>query len=241
MTRCPPLSRILPSEITPPEVFFNRRAAAGGAPSPPAPSASLHAALRQPRRGRSCKYSRNAQYSVDGAAEQLRGHHRLQQLLRVRHGQVRSRRRMRGTLQPQPWSVTVDGEAEVKGKFTLEDILKPHALEERIYRFRCVEAWSMVVPWLGFPLGDLVKRFKPTSKARYVEFTTLHRSEADARAALRRARLAVRRRPAHGRGDASAHADGRRPVRQDAAEPERRAAAAHRAVEVRLQGRASRS
>ena len=54
----------------------------------------------------------------------------------------------------------------MKGTFTLEDILKPHALEERIYRFRCVEAWSMVVPWVGFPLGDLIKRFKPTSKAQ---------------------------------------------------------------------------
>jgi methionine sulfoxide reductase catalytic subunit len=59
------------------------------------------------------------------------------------------------------------------GRFTLEDILKPHALEERVYRFRCVEAWSMVVPWMGFPLGDLLKRFRPTSSARYVEFTTL--------------------------------------------------------------------
>jgi sulfoxide reductase catalytic subunit YedY len=61
----------------------------------------------------------------------------------------------------------------VKGTFTLEDILKPHPLEERIYRLRCVEAWSMIVPWVGFPLGDLIKRFKPTSKAKYVEFTTL--------------------------------------------------------------------
>ncbi len=77
------------------------------------------------------------------------------------------------TLQPRPWSVAVTGEAEVTGNFTLEDILKPHALEERIYRFRCVEAWSMVMPWVGFPLGDLLKRFKPTSKAKYVEFTTL--------------------------------------------------------------------
>jgi sulfoxide reductase catalytic subunit YedY len=72
-----------------------------------------------------------------------------------------------------PWSVTVDGEAEVKGKFTLEDILKPHPVEERVYRLRCVEAWSMVIPWAGFPLADLLKRFKPNSKARYVEFTTL--------------------------------------------------------------------
>ena len=73
----------------------------------------------------------------------------------------------------RPWTVEVAGEAEVRGRFTLEDILKPHALEERVYRFRCVEAWSRIVPWLGFPLGDLLARFKPTSKAKYVEFTTL--------------------------------------------------------------------
>ena len=73
-----------------------------------------------------------------------------------------------------PWTVTVGGEAEVTGKFDLEDILKPHPLEERVYRLRCVEAWSMVVPWIGFPLGDLLKRFKPTSKAQYVEFKTLY-------------------------------------------------------------------
>ncbi len=72
-----------------------------------------------------------------------------------------------------PWNVTVDGEAEVKGTFTLEDIFKPHPLEERIYRFRCVEAWSLVVPWVGFPLADLLARFKPTGKAKFVGFTTL--------------------------------------------------------------------
>ena len=72
------------------------------------------------------------------------------------------------TLKTEPWSVTIDGEAEVKGKFALEDILKPHPLEERIYRFRCVEAWSLVVPWVGFPLADLVARFKPTAKAKFV-------------------------------------------------------------------------
>jgi sulfoxide reductase catalytic subunit YedY len=72
-----------------------------------------------------------------------------------------------------PWNVEIDGEAEVRGRFTLEDILKPHALEERIYRFRCVEAWSRIVPWMGFPLADLIRRFKPTSRAKFVEFTTL--------------------------------------------------------------------
>ena len=74
----------------------------------------------------------------------------------------------------QPWNVAVGGEAEVTGSFSLEDILKPHPLEERVYRLRCVEAWSMVVPWVGFPLGDLLKRFKPTSKAKFVEFKTLY-------------------------------------------------------------------
>ena len=78
-----------------------------------------------------------------------------------------------GDFVSDPWSVEITGEAEITGKFHLEDILKPHDLEERIYRLRCVEAWSMVVPWVGFPLADLISRFKPTSKARYVRFETL--------------------------------------------------------------------
>lgn len=72
-----------------------------------------------------------------------------------------------------PWSVEVDGHAEITGKVNLEDILKPHELEERIYRLRCVEAWSMVVPWVGVPLASILKRFKPTSRAKYVRFETL--------------------------------------------------------------------
>ena len=77
------------------------------------------------------------------------------------------------TLKPSPWSVEIAGHAETTGTFGMEDILKPHTAEERIYRLRCVEGWSMVIPWMGFPLGDLVKRFKPTSQAKYVAFTTL--------------------------------------------------------------------
>ncbi len=72
-----------------------------------------------------------------------------------------------------PWSVVVDGECNAPGTFTIEDILKPHAIEERIYRFRCVEAWSMVIPWNGFALGDLLKRFKPNANAKYVAFETV--------------------------------------------------------------------
>jgi sulfoxide reductase catalytic subunit YedY len=73
----------------------------------------------------------------------------------------------------QPWQVTVDGECAKAGNYTLEDILKPHHTEERIYRLRCVEGWSMVIPWNGFALTDLLKRFEPTSKAKYVRFETL--------------------------------------------------------------------
>jgi len=76
---------------------------------------------------------------------------------------------------PSPWSVVVEGECARPGTYTLEDILKPHPIEERVYRHRCVEGWSMVIPWDGFPLGNLLKRFGPASKARFVEFTTVNR------------------------------------------------------------------
>ena len=78
-----------------------------------------------------------------------------------------------GSLITDPWSVTIKGECEKQGTFNLEDILKSMPLEERIYRLRCVEAWSMVIPWIGFPLAELIKRLKPLSTAKYVEFTTL--------------------------------------------------------------------
>lgn len=76
-----------------------------------------------------------------------------------------------------PWTVTIEGECEKPGKYDLEDLLKPVSIEERIYRFRCVEGWSMVIPWMGFPLADLIKRMQPTSKAKYVYFETLHDPE----------------------------------------------------------------
>ena len=82
-----------------------------------------------------------------------------------------------GRFRPRPWSVAVDGLCAKPGVYTLEDILKPHPLEERVYRHRCVEGWSIVVPWVGFPLGDLLKRFEPSANAKYVEFTTIVRPE----------------------------------------------------------------
>ena len=77
-------------------------------------------------------------------------------------------------LKPEPWTVAVEGECNKKGPMNLEDVLKGKTLEERIYRHRCVEAWSMVIPWVGFPLADFIKQCDPTSKAKYIEFRTLN-------------------------------------------------------------------
>ncbi len=72
-----------------------------------------------------------------------------------------------------PWTITVDGLAGKPGKYQLEDFIKPSTIEDRIYRHRCVEAWSMVVPWRGIPLADVLKRAEPMATAKYVQFTTL--------------------------------------------------------------------
>ncbi len=77
------------------------------------------------------------------------------------------------TLRPRPWSVEIGGECARPGRFALDDLLRGVSIEERVYRMRCVEAWSMVIPWNGFPLATLINRAQPTARARFVEFTTL--------------------------------------------------------------------
>jgi sulfoxide reductase catalytic subunit YedY len=85
--------------------------------------------------------------------------------------------RRAGSLRTEPWSVAIEGELAKPGRMDLEALLRPHPLEERVYRLRCVEAWSMVIPWVGFPLGDLLRRLEPTSRAKFVAFETLHDPE----------------------------------------------------------------
>ena len=164
---------IRPSEITPESVYLNRRALltgalAGGAVAALAP---LRAAGEDPP-APSLAYERNASYSVTDAPntfEQITHYNNFYEFGTDKTDPSR----YAASLRTRPWSVTISGEAEKTGTFTLEDILRPHALQERVYRLRCVEAWSMVIPWIGFPLGDLLKRFSPTSKAKFVEFTSL--------------------------------------------------------------------
>ncbi len=171
---------IAPSEITPEATFRDRRrvlaalglAAVGGAAFPGLLSAQAAGTGTAPAKLAPPKFSRNERWSTKEAPtsqQDVTTYNNFYEFGTDKSDPAANSQQFRA----RPWSVEVDGEAELRGRFTLEDILKPHALEERIYRFRCVEAWSMVVPWLGFPLGALLQRFKPTSKARYVEFTTL--------------------------------------------------------------------
>jgi sulfoxide reductase catalytic subunit YedY len=76
-------------------------------------------------------------------------------------------------LKPRPWTIQVDGEVRRSKTFDIDELLKLAPLEERTYRLRCVEAWSAVVPWIGFPLAELVKRVEATGNAKFIEFTTL--------------------------------------------------------------------
>jgi len=159
----------LSSEITPRAVYLSRREVVAGLCA-----AGLLAGAPGAVRAAPLKYTRNGRYSVADAPnsyEDITTYNNFYEFGTSKEDPAR----LAAGFKPRPWSVKVSGEADVTGTFTLEDILKPHALEERLYRLRCVEAWSMVIPWVGFPLGDLLKRFRPTSRARYVAFTTVLR------------------------------------------------------------------
>jgi sulfoxide reductase catalytic subunit YedY len=85
--------------------------------------------------------------------------------------------RYAGKLKTRPWTVVVEGEVKNPRTWAIDDLLKAIPLEERIYRMRCVEGWSMVIPWVGMPLGDLIRQAEPTGKAKFVEFVTAYQPE----------------------------------------------------------------
>jgi sulfoxide reductase catalytic subunit YedY len=158
-----------PSEITPRERYFSRREIMAGLAGTGLSGWAFEALARE-----RLEFKKNARLSLadpPNSFEEITTYNNFYEFGTDKGDPAR----LGGKFRPKPWSVTVAGEAEVKGTFTFEDILKPHPLEERIYRLRCVEAWSMVIPWVGFPLGDLLKRFRPTSRAKYVAFTTVMR------------------------------------------------------------------
>jgi sulfoxide reductase catalytic subunit YedY len=161
---------IRPSEITPREVYLNRRqllrAIGIGA------ALTAFGGVMPTSAASKLVYQRNVQFSTAEPPNSFQDITTYNNFYEFGTGKDDPAAHA-GTLITHPWSVTVSGAAGVTGRFNLEDILKPHALEERIYRLRCVEAWSMVIPWVGIPLGDVLKRFQPTSRAKYVAFKTL--------------------------------------------------------------------
>jgi methionine sulfoxide reductase catalytic subunit len=163
---------IKPSEITPESVFFRRREILKGAVALGLLPTAASAAMLPAPDGQFENLTKwpNPENLMPNSFEAITTYNNYYEFGTDKSDPARYAH----TLQPRPWSVQVTGEADKVGTYTLEDILKPHSLEERIYRFRCVEAWSMVVPWVGFPLGDLLKRFEPTSGAKYVQFFTLN-------------------------------------------------------------------
>ncbi len=164
-----------PSEITPLPVYKKRRefiktglgllATAGISPAVLATASAGYG-------GRKLDYSRMTEYSSKEELTDYKDITEYNNFYEFGTDKYSPAKRAK-TLQTSPWSVKFSGHCEKPGSLQLEDILKPHALQERIYRLRCVEGWSMVIPWIGFPLADLLKRFQPTSQAKYVEFVTL--------------------------------------------------------------------
>jgi len=120
------------------------------------------------------KSTRNARYVATdkpNTFEQISGYNNFYEFGLEKDDPARNA----GRLKVQPWTVKVDGLVGKPGDYSIGDLVDFSALEERVYRLRCVEAWSMVIPWIGVPLAGIIKRIEPTPAARFVEFTTLER------------------------------------------------------------------
>ncbi|HSS66356.1 MAG TPA: protein-methionine-sulfoxide reductase catalytic subunit MsrP [Gammaproteobacteria bacterium] len=172
-------SDIKPSEITSESVYLNRRVFMRGAGSIAGAAASMllpgtaGALATDPKaQGMPLEKVSETAFSTDEELTPWKDITRYNNFYEFGTGK-RDPYENAQEFEPRPWSIKVLGECENPGDLNLEDFLKPHALEERIYRLRCVEAWSMVVPWVGVPLAPILKRFRPTSKANYVAFRTL--------------------------------------------------------------------
>ena len=180
-----PLHSIRSSEITPKSVFDNRRAILramgfGGMAMAMAPllGAGLGSPAQagwRPETGKALSGTVNPNYTakalgVEPTAYDLVTTYNNFYELGTGKGDPHENA---GFLKPTPWSVKVEGAVEKPGTYDIDDLIKAEDIEDRVYRFRCVEAWSMVIPWLGVPLSKVISRLKPTSKAKYVYFETL--------------------------------------------------------------------
>jgi sulfoxide reductase catalytic subunit YedY len=157
-----------PSEITPKEVYLNRRTLLAGA------AGSLGAALVPGLAHADPLNAAPSPYSTSEPKTPLKDVTSYNNFYEfgVDKGDPA---RNAGKLTTKPWTVKIDGLVDQPADYALEDLIKPIALEERIYRMRCVEGWSMVIPWIGVPLAEVIKRAGPQGSAKYVAFETLQR------------------------------------------------------------------
>ena len=138
-----------------------------------------------------------------------------------------------GKLKTHPWPIQITGMVKKPQTTSIDDLIHYRPLESRVYRLRCVEAWSMVIPWDGYSLSEFINFCEPLPSAKYIQFFSAVDKKA-MRTPLR-LRLALHGRPAHGRGYEPPHPPHLRLLWPDAAQPERRSHSHHRALEVRLQ------
>lgn len=163
---------IPPSEITPPEIYRERRRFMQGM-STLAVGAVLGACADETHAGTKLLGVRASTYKLDEAKTPFRDVTTYNNFYEFGTGKDDPSKRA-GTLNTRPWTVSVEGEIKNPKIYDVDSLLKLAPLEERVYRMRCVEGWSMVIPWVGFPLNEIIRRAEPTGKARYVEFVTLN-------------------------------------------------------------------
>ncbi len=164
------------SAVTPEPIYRSRREfmrlAAAAVGAGPAIACREPAAAREAQSGLAA--ARNPQFSVAdplNSFEHITSYNNFYEFGVEKDDPARNAARMRVA----PWTVKVEGLVRKPGDYAVEDLVDVKALEERVYRLRCVEAWSMVIPWIGVPLAGILRKVEPDPGARFVEFTTLHR------------------------------------------------------------------
>ncbi|HEV8662020.1 MAG TPA: protein-methionine-sulfoxide reductase catalytic subunit MsrP [Candidatus Methylomirabilis sp.] len=157
-------------EITPHEAYLSRRSfLIGAAALALAPSVAGAAA---PPARQALKAGRNPAFTVADPPTELQSVTTYNNFYEFGPNKE-DPARLAHLLRPRPWTVQVDGHVKRPKTYDVDELMQLFPLEERVYRLRCVEAWSMVIPWVGYPLASLIKRVEPTSQAKFVEFTTL--------------------------------------------------------------------
>jgi methionine sulfoxide reductase catalytic subunit len=162
--------RFTASEITDPKLYLSRRELMSGAAAALVLSPGLAAAAAPALAPLAA--ARNAAFSVTDAATKYEAATTYNNFYEFGVNKD-DPSRLGHTLRPRPWTVQVDGFVNKPKTFDIDELIKLFPPEERVYSLRCVEAWSMVIPWIGFPLASLLKRVEPTGQAKFVEFTTL--------------------------------------------------------------------